>query len=154
MTEQASLLLACTNQQQPASPVRSVGDPLRATPDSVDLEANNNTPQPAPFVDIVVGGMTCTMCSQAITRAMQNTEGVSGVNVSLSTDIAHVEFDPSRNYEEIVEQVEETISDIGYMVVDVESITSHSVHEKLKDMDHTIRTRVLYKGDGYVGPKV
>ncbi|CAB9520288.1 Copper-transporting ATPase 1 (Fragment) [Seminavis robusta] len=144
MTEQASLLLECTNQQlqqqnnnastraafasasTDSTAIMSVDDPLKAPPtmDSAipdDLEANHQQQQKTPplFVDIVVGGMTCTMCSQAITRAMKNTNGVSGVKVSLSTDIAHIEFDPSRNYAEMVEQVEETISDIGYMVVDV-----------------------------------
>lgn len=54
----------------------------------------------------------------------------------------------------IVSQQLSTIEDTGFMVVDVESITSAKVHEKLKKMDHTIRTRLLYKGEGYVGQEV
>jgi P-type Cu+ transporter len=141
MTEQASLLLACTNQPQPSIkhvpvvlPATTTGTmdiptgPILATTDmdtctGTDLEEANNgtTPSMKLFVDIVVGGMTCTMCSQAITRAMQNTEGVSAVTVSLSTDVAHIEFEPRliRKYAEMVEQVQETITDIGYMIVDV-----------------------------------
>jgi P-type Cu+ transporter len=92
---------------------------------STDLEealiSDRHTPNKKVFVDIVVGGMTCTMCSQAITRAMQNTKGVSAVTVSLSTDVAHIEFEPQllNKYAEMVEQVQETITDIGYMIVDV-----------------------------------
>ena len=91
---------------------------------------NKNNRRPAVYyVDIVVGGMTCTMCSQALTNALNAMEQVRSVTVSLSTDVAHVEFVPPSSlspssadydyYTTLVEQVQETISDIGYTVVDV-----------------------------------
>lgn len=104
-----------------------VEDPLKspAAAPSPDLEASNQQ-HPADlkrplFVDIVVGGMTCTMCSQAITRALSGMDGVRSVTVSLSTDVAHVEIDRSREnrYANFVEEIQDMISDIGYMVVDV-----------------------------------
>ena len=129
MAEPASLVLEFAGQKsspEPFSPkLGLVEDPLKAptTSDPLDLEAANNTQESTRplFVDIVVGGMTCTMCSQAINRALLGMDGVANVTVSLSTDVAHVEMDASKKsqYAEFLEEIQEMITDIGYMVVDV-----------------------------------
>jgi Cu+-exporting ATPase len=66
-------------------------------------------------VEFTVSGMTCSMCTQAITRALEHREGVERVVVSLSTNQAVVEFDGAL---QSVEELREAIEDIGYDVVD------------------------------------
>ena len=43
-----------------------------------------------------VSGMTCQHCVQAVTRALQNTEGVTQANVDLQAGRASVEFEEGR----------------------------------------------------------
>jgi Cu+-exporting ATPase len=65
---------------------------------------------------IAVSGMTCTMCSQAITGALQGLAGVTAVQVSLTTDTATVHYNPGVIP---VTQIQQAIEDIGYQVEDV-----------------------------------
>lgn len=58
--------------------------------------------------------MTCTICSKAITQALQGVEAVSSVNVSLATDSVSVLYDQSRASPQDLCNV---IEDIGYQVV-------------------------------------
>jgi len=129
MAEQASLVMEATaamaseNNSNPAEGMLGGVDP------ALDLESQqtNNKTSSLLFVDIVVGGMTCTMCSSAITNALAAMDVVRSVTVSLSTDVAHIEFHPSddegasasHSYAQLVEDVQETISDVGFLVVDV-----------------------------------
>ena len=47
-------------------------------------------------IDLHVGGMTCAACSSRVERSLKKVEGVSGVNVNLATEKAHIEYDPTR----------------------------------------------------------
>ena len=73
-------------------------------------------------VDFTVTGMTCTMCSQGIERALKGTDGVIEANVSLSTNTAHVVYDSIKIPN--IEAVREAIEDIGYDVVDTTVIST------------------------------
>ena len=129
MAEQASLILECTSPgraRTPGNDKKTSNSSSNNTTDAkglddVEAQINTTATNTSLFVDIVVGGMTCTMCSQALTNAMNAMKEVESVSVSLSTDVAHIQFDPqlANQYGRLVEQVEETITDIGYMVVDV-----------------------------------
>ncbi len=68
-------------------------------------------------VDIGVGGMTCSMCSSAIHKALSGLEGVTDVTVSLATNVAHVEYIASESL--TAQVIAEEIEDIGYDVTDV-----------------------------------
>ena len=58
--------------------------------------------------------MTCSMCTTAVARALQDREGVSKVSVSLATHSAHVEYDGTLvTKDDLVDLVES----IGYDVV-------------------------------------
>ena len=139
LSEQASLLMECAGQkpsilqddsvQNSSSVTQSmdISDPLRnqtnhkqSSVDDVEAPQQQMAIKSPLYIDIVVGGMTCTMCSQAIINAVQMLDGVLSVNVSLVNDVAHVELDPEQiqNYDAKVEEIEENISDIGYQVVD------------------------------------
>jgi Cu+-exporting ATPase len=68
-------------------------------------------------IQLAVGGMTCSMCSSAVQAALMDTPGVISVNVSLSTNLATVEFEPSPDCS--TESLTDTIECIGYDVNDV-----------------------------------
>lgn len=92
---------------------------LSGAAENYDIEigqssSNNNN---VSVVDIGVGGMTCSMCSSAIHKALIEMPGVIDVNVSLATNIAHVEFIKSENL--TADIIAEEIEDIGYDVSDV-----------------------------------
>jgi copper ion binding protein len=68
-------------------------------------------------VDIGVGGMTCSMCSSAIHKALSSLDGVVEVTVSLATNVAHVEYIESDTLTPRL--IADEIEDIGYDVTDV-----------------------------------
>ena len=76
-------------------------------------------------VEFAVGGMTCSMCSSAVTKALTRMPGVEAVDVSLSTNIARIHYyddDQVENNGEPLnypKDLEEMIEDIGYEVNDV-----------------------------------
>jgi copper chaperone len=47
-------------------------------------------------IHLAVSGMTCKGCVASLTRALQSTEGVSAVDVSLEQASATVQIDPAR----------------------------------------------------------
>jgi len=51
----------------------------------------------------------------------------------------------------ISSQILETGSEIGYLVVDLDSEASTEINKQLNDLSHNIRTRLLYCGKGYNG---
>ncbi|KAG7355582.1 copper-translocating P-type ATPase [Nitzschia inconspicua] len=69
-------------------------------------------------VELTVGGMTCSMCSSAVFKALTELPNVVSVNVSLSTNVARIEYEdtPDVNYPD---DLVETVEDIGYDVSDV-----------------------------------
>lgn len=84
-------------------------DPLAPSSNKVQNIESNLT-----SIEIGINGMTCTMCSKAITQALQGLEAVSSVIVSLATDSASVLYDPTMASPQDLYNV---IEDIGYEVV-------------------------------------
>mmetsp|Transcript_8967 Transcript_8967/g.21893 ORF Transcript_8967/g.21893 Transcript_8967/m.21893 type:complete len:1008 (+) Transcript_8967:135-3158(+) len=83
-----------------------------------DVETGNSTNGGnISVVDIGVGGMTCSMCSSAIHKALAGMEGVVHVTVSLATNVAHVEYIQSETM--TAQNIANEIEDIGYDVKDV-----------------------------------
>ena len=69
--------------------------------------------------EFTISGMTCSMCTRAIQRALEVVDGVESVSVVLSTNQARVEFDPSKTN---TDDLKEAIEDVGYDVVDIVSV--------------------------------
>jgi len=67
-------------------------------------------------VDIVVSGMTCSMCSQAIENSLNQLGGSLQVNVALATDTVHVSWDPQQH---TVDEIKAAIEDVGYDIEDI-----------------------------------
>jgi Cu+-exporting ATPase len=72
---------------------------------------------PTKTVELAVGGMTCSMCSSAVHAALIEIPGVKTATVSLSTNIARIEYEESPECN--ADLLKETIEDIGYDVNDV-----------------------------------
>ncbi|MEZ4406585.1 MAG: heavy metal-associated domain-containing protein [Polyangiales bacterium] len=62
---------------------------------------------------IKIGGMSCDGCVKAVTRALSNTPGVSGLRVTIGE--AKVTLDPTARAEDLRDRVE----DAGFEVLDV-----------------------------------
>jgi heavy metal translocating P-type ATPase len=60
---------------------------------------------------LTIGGMTCGSCSSAITKAIQEMEGVESVKVDLLSNSCAVLYTGNMDYSK---EVQETIEDIGY----------------------------------------
>ena len=60
-----------------------------------------------------VGGMSCSHCVNAVTKALNETNGVLNVNVSLDTKTVKAEYDETQINET---QIIEIIEDLGYSV--------------------------------------
>lgn len=97
--------------------IEGVGyDVVTESPSLATIANHGATPTTAvSLVEISVSGMTCSMCTQAIQRALDATEGVLSASVNLSTNQARVEFDSTVV---TVDKLKETIEDIGYDVID------------------------------------
>lgn len=72
-------------------------------------------------LEVGIVGMTCSMCSKAITQALQGTEGVSTVMVSLATDSATIVYDPARL---TPQDLHTAIEDVGYEAVRISAASS------------------------------
>lgn len=83
----------------------------------VILPHSENSVTPTKTVAIAVGGMTCSMCSSTVHKALVEIPGVKSVNVSLSTNLATIEYEPSSECNP--ESLSDTIESIGYDVNDV-----------------------------------
>jgi len=68
-------------------------------------------------VEYAVGGMTCSMCSSAIHKALTSIAGIQSVTISLATNIARVTYIESKTL--TAEIIAEEIEDIGYDVNDI-----------------------------------
>lgn len=90
-------------------------DAIEAVGYDVPPPPENGT-APSSVVEFTVSGMTCSMCTHSITRALEAVEGVEQATVSLSTNQAVVHFDGSITS---VDELKEAIENVGYDVTDV-----------------------------------
>ena len=100
-------------------------------------------------VEINVTGMTCAVCSQAVSSVLKDTKGVGEASVNLGTGKAIVDYDP-----EIVdlEKMENAIKKIGYgtthesITVKVGGMTcaacSAAIEKRLEEMEGISEARV------------
>ncbi|MGK3734792.1 MAG: Cu+-exporting ATPase [Bacillariaceae sp.] len=98
-------------------------------------------------VELAVGGMTCSMCSSAVHKALSEMPGVESVDVSLSTNIARIhyyDYNDYQNQEDVDADVKpynyphdlsELVEDIGYDVNDVIIVPSTSSQQQQQQQD-------------------
>jgi len=111
-------------------------DPLRPPP--LDGNKNDeNIKKTMGRIELVVGGMTCSMCSQAIVNVVSSSiPNVTNVTVSLSTDVVKVDYDEQQQHDndsKMVEILKDTIESIGYNVLEVMVPTTTTTTTKMMD---------------------
>ncbi|MEA3281738.1 MAG: copper ion binding protein [Euryarchaeota archaeon] len=68
-------------------------------------------------ITIKVGGMTCAMCTGAITDALKRLDGITGANVNLSSEKAYITYNQDMT---TVSEMKKSISDAGYQYLGIE----------------------------------
>ncbi len=77
-------------------------------------------------LQVKIGGMSCSFCTESIRKACSRLEGVQNVSVSLAHEEALIQYDPSK-----LEpwQIEETLRSLGYTIRDPRKIRSFEEEE-------------------------
>eukprot|EP00537_Pseudo-nitzschia_pungens_P018811 CAMPEP_0172409882 /NCGR_PEP_ID=MMETSP1061-20121228/76589_1 /TAXON_ID=37318 /ORGANISM="Pseudo-nitzschia pungens, Strain cf. pungens" /LENGTH=1009 /DNA_ID=CAMNT_0013146047 /DNA_START=313 /DNA_END=3342 /DNA_ORIENTATION=+ len=77
------------------------------------------------LAELLVSDMTCSMCTQSVTKALQLVPGVisESVVVALSTNTAKVRFDPSVTSLSVIQ---DAVEDVGYGVVEASVLRADS----------------------------
>lgn len=70
-------------------------------------------------VMIKIDGMHCENCAARITKALENTEGVSNVSVSLENKEANLTLNDGNDLEKLKEKIE----DLGFTVEEINKIS-------------------------------
>lgn len=83
-------------------------------------------------VTLKIGGMTCAMCVKAIEDGLGKIEGISSVNVNLSSQKAYVTYNPTMV---AVKDMKNIIEDIGYQYLGIEGEESKDTEEKVQIQD-------------------
>ena len=100
-------------------------------------------------VVIKVGGMTCAMCVKAIEDGLNRLEGISHVNVNLSSEKAYITYNPRMV---TVEDMKNTIEDIGYQYLGVEGEETEDLEEKVRIQDLKNKRNRMIVGFGFSIP--
>lgn len=116
-------------------------------PDKVKLQELEKTIEDVGYgvlnekVVIKIGGMTCAMCVKAIEDGLGHLEGISNVNVNLSSEKAYITYNPRMV---TVEDMKNTIEDIGYQYLGIEGEVTEDIEEKARIQElEDKRTRVI-----------
>ena len=95
-------------------------------------------------VELLVGGMTCAMCSRAITQALQETLGVITITVSLATNVATIDYDQTTV---TLEELKHTIHSLGYKVT---QLLSNQTETKLEQLTKQQHKEVQHKKSAFI----
>lgn len=99
-------------------------DPLAPLP-------SNPSPSATRSIELAIGGMTCSMCSKAITHTLQQLRGVQKVDVSLATNMATVVLTPSSTI--TYEQLHDAVESVGYTAHEILPTEASSKIQQMQD---------------------
>ncbi len=77
-------------------------------------------------VQVKIGGMSCSFCTETLRKAVRQLDGVQRVSVSLAHEEALVEFDPDRVEDT---QIKDAIRSVGYTVRDPKKVRTFEEQE-------------------------
>lgn len=124
-------------------------------PDKVKLPELENAIESAGYgvinekVTLKIGGMTCAMCVKAIEDGLSRLDGISNVNVNLSSEKAYVTYNPKMV---TVEDMKNTIEDIGYQYLGIEGEETEDLEEKVRIKDLKDKRNRMIVGFGVAIP--
>ena len=102
-------------------------------------------------VVIKIGGMTCAMCVKAIEDGLGRLDGISSVNVNLSSEKAYVIYNPRMVS---VEDMKNAIEDIGYQYLGIEGEETEDLEEKVRIQDLKNKRNRMIVGFGVSIPLI
>jgi Cu+-exporting ATPase len=102
-------------------------------------------------VVIKIGGMTCAMCVKAIEDGLGRLEGISSVNVNLSSEKAYITYNPRMV---TIEDIKNTIEDIGYQYLGIEGEEVEDLEEKVRMQDLKDKRNRMIVGFGFSIPLI
>ncbi len=86
-----------------------------------------NDAQSIETLQVKVGGMSCSFCTETIRKAVGRQEGVKEVHVSLSHEEALIRYDPQKVTST---ELRETLRSLGYTVRDPHKVRSFEEQEE------------------------
>ncbi|MGZ7049154.1 MAG: heavy metal translocating P-type ATPase, partial [Methanobacterium sp.] len=102
-------------------------------------------------VVIKIGGMTCAMCVKAIEDGIGRLDGVSNVNVNLSSEKAYITYNPRMV---TIEDIRNVIEDIGYDYLGIEGEETEDLEAKARLQDLKGKRNRMIVGFGFSVPLI
>ncbi|MGZ7067315.1 MAG: heavy metal translocating P-type ATPase [Methanobacterium sp.] len=102
-------------------------------------------------VVIKIGGMTCAMCVKAIEDGLGRLDGISNVNVNLSSEKAYITYNPRMV---TIEDIRNVIEDIGYDYLGIEGEETEDLEAKARLQDLKGKRNRMIVGFGFSIPLI
>ncbi|MGZ7069649.1 MAG: heavy metal translocating P-type ATPase [Methanobacterium sp.] len=102
-------------------------------------------------VVIKIGGMTCAMCVKAIEDVLGRLDGISNVNVNLSSEKAYITYNPRMV---TIEDIKNVIEDIGYDYLGIEGEETEDLEAKARLQDLKGKRNRMIVGFGFSVPLI
>ncbi|MGZ7117183.1 MAG: heavy metal translocating P-type ATPase, partial [Methanobacterium sp.] len=102
-------------------------------------------------VVIKIGGMTCAMCVKAIEDGLGRLDGISNVNVNLSSEKAYITYNPRMV---TIEDIKNVIEDIGYDYLGIEGEETEDLEAKARLQDLKGKRNRMIVGFGFSIPLI
>lgn len=100
-------------------------------------------------VVLKIGGMTCAMCVKAIEDGLGRLDGISNVNVNLSSEKAYITYNPRMV---TVEDMKNAIENIGYQYLGIEGEEAEDIEEEIRIQDLKSKRNRMIVGFGVAIP--
>ncbi len=100
-------------------------------------------------VILKIGGMSCVMCVKAIEEALGKLDGISSVNVNLTSEKAYVTYNSEIT---TVKDMKNTIEDLGYQYLGIEGEKTEELEEKVRTKDLKDKRNRIIVGFGFSIP--
>jgi len=92
-------------------------------------------------VTLKLRGMHCTMCAQAIEKALNQKQGVYKAAVNFATESAFVEFNPAQVN---LESIKKVIRDVGYDVVEPKGGVQDAEQKERDNEIRSLKNRLIF----------
>ncbi|MGZ7044203.1 MAG: heavy metal translocating P-type ATPase, partial [Methanobacterium sp.] len=102
-------------------------------------------------VVIIIGGMTCAMFVKAIVDGLGRLDGISNVNVNLSSEKAYITYNPRMV---TIEDIKNVIEDIGYDYLGIEGEETEDLEAKARLQDLKGKRNRMIVGFGFSVPLI
>ena len=89
-------------------------------------------------LQVNIGGMSCSFCTETIRKALSRMDGVAEVHVSLSHEETLIQYDPAQ---QTADHLRDTLRSLGYTIRDPDKL--RAFEEQAEEL-HTERQRLIF----------